>query len=279
MSEKYIGIDIGGTSARIAEFESLESDKIERRQDFKISGRYEEDLKRLIDSIKKLVGDDKAAGIGLGVAGEHAPDRSRLLHSAHLKDWGEKPIRDDLVSEFDCPVELLNDAEAAAWAEAAFGGHEEDFWFLTWGTGLGGSIVEQRPGGPHVVASEPGHHVICWEESGPLCNCGRRGCFESYVGGAYLERHYGKPPAELSDEEWNEVTDWFARGLYNLVRIYPVGEAVLGGGVTDKQSRHLPEIERKTNEHLKNVGTVKVSKASHGEDAGVVGALASLRQD
>lgn len=276
MSKKYIGIDIGGTSARVGKFGSLGSDAIERREEFSMSGTYPEDLKRLVSAIRELAGDVAPAGIGLGVAGEHAPDKSRLLHSTHLKDWSGKPIRDDLAKAFGCPVKLVNDAEAAAWAEAGFGGHERDFWFITWGTGIGGSIVQRRPDGPRVVASEPGHHVLRWDESSPACNCGRHGCMEAYVGGAYLERRFGKPPAGLSDGEWDQVTDWFARGLYNAIRMYPVGQVVLGGGVTIKQSHRLPEIERKTNGYLKGIGTVKVSEAAHGDDAGMVGALAAL---
>lgn len=277
MSGKLIGVDVGGTSARLGRFAGRDSDAIEQRTEFKVSGRYPEDLSRLTDAIRELASPEGPAGIALGIAGEHAPDKSRLLHSAHLPDWAGKPITEDVAKVFGCPVKLINDAEAAAWAEAAFGGHQKDFWFITWGTGIGGSIVERRPDGPQVVAAEPGHHVLRWDESSPVCDCGRRGCFEAYVGGAYFEQRFGKPAAKLSEADWNDITDWFARGLYNIVRVRPASRVVLGGGVTFKQSDRLPEIERKTNRHLKDVGTVKVSAAVHDENAGVVGAMVALR--
>lgn len=277
MSEKYIGIDIGGTSARVGEFEGLGSDAVRQREDFRISDNYPEDMERLVATIRKLVEGGSPAGVGLGIAGEFNEDRSRLVQSPNAQGWVDQPLREELAAELGCRVVLINDAEAGAWAEAGFGGHDQDFWFITWGTGVGGGIVEQHADGPHVVAAEPGHHVIRWDESSPRCNCGKHGCIEAYVGGAKIAERFGKPAAELSDDEWEDVTDWFARGLYSVIRTRPVDVVVMGGGVASKQARHLPEIERKLNEYLNGLRTVKVSGASHGEDAGMVGALAALR--
>ncbi|HEY8108632.1 MAG TPA: ROK family protein [Patescibacteria group bacterium] len=280
MSEKYIGIDIGGTSGRVAEFDGLDSDEIKGRERFEVSGTYADDLERLGEAVRSLVGEESPSGIGLGVAGEHAPDGSGLLHSANLKDWGGKPLKADLEASFGCRIKLVNDAEAAAWAEAAFGDHSEDCWVITWGTGVGGGIVEFHKGEPRIVgAPEPGHVILRWDESSPRCNCGRHGCFEAYVGGGYLQKRFGKPPAELSDEELGDVTDWFARGLYDLYRAHPTARFVLGGGVAEKQAARLPEIERKTNGHLEGIGAIEIVETKHGDDAGVIGAMASLRQD
>lgn len=277
MSEKLIGIDIGGTSARVAEFASADTDTIERQERFEIDDQYSTDLKQLVSTIQKLSGESAPAGVGVAIAGEFNEDRSRLIHSPNVKGWIEQSLRDDLATALDCPVALINDAEAAAWAEALFGKHDQDFWFITWGTGIGGSIVEQRPDGPHVIAAEPGHHVIRWDETSPLCNCGKRGCIEAYAGGTNIEKRFGRPAAELSDEEWEDVTDWLARGLYSIIRTRPVKEVVLGGGVATKQSSHLPRIKEKLSEYLKGIQTVELTAAAHGEDAGMVGALAALR--
>lgn len=277
MSEKLIGIDVGGTSARVAEFSGPDSDEIERQDRFAISGEYPKDLEQLVATITAVLDGEATGGIGVGLAGEFNDDHSQLIHSPNVKGWIEQPLRNDLSEAFDCPVALINDAEAGAWAEARFGGHQGDFWFITWGTGIGGSIVEQQPGGPRVIAAEPGHNVIRWDETSPICNCGKRGCFEAYVGGVNIEKRFGKPAAELSDEEWGDVTDWLARGLYDVIRTRPVREVVLGGGVTTKQTRHLPEIQRKLEAYLAGIQPIELTVAVHGEDAGVVGALAALR--
>ena len=277
MSGKQIGIDIGGTSVRVAGFAKADSDTIERQERFSVSGDYGQDVQQLIATIRTVAGDRTPTGVGVGIAGGFDSEHSQLIRSPHLKEWVRQPLRDDLTRALDCPVALINDAEAAAWAEALFGKHDQDFWFITWGTGIGGSIVEYRPDGPHVIAAEPGHHRIRWDESSPVCACGRHGCLEAYVGGTGIEQRFGKPAAELTDEEWADVTDWFARGLYNVIRIRPVSEVVLGGGVTVKQSQHLPEIGRKLTEYLKGIQTIELTAAAHGEDAGMVGALAALR--
>lgn len=275
MSEKLIGIDVGGTSARVAEFSGSDSDAIERQDRFQISGRYSEDIKRLTETINGLLDQSTPAGIGLAVAGELNEDKTALLRSANIRGWAEQPLHDDLTAAFHCEVRLLNDADAAALAEAVFGDHTQNFWFLTWGTGVGGSVVEFGPDGPRVVGGEPGHHIIRWDESSPECACGRHGCIEAFVGGAGIEKRFGKPAAEISEMEWSDVEEWMARGIYNLIRAYPVDEVVIGGGIAVRQSTRLPSIEARVRE-LK-FPNVTVRLAKHGEEAGMIGAIAALR--
>ena len=279
MSEKYIGIDVGGTSARVARFGSLESPKIERQESFRISKNYDRDIARLAEVAKEILEGNETDEIGFAVAGHIDHESGVLVKAPNAPSWRGKPLRKDLAEAVGAEVRLVNDAQAAALAEATFTESDgQDFWFMIWGTGVGGSVVEFRDGKLTVVDAEPGHEILDWSDDAPECGCGRRGCLEAFTGGGPIERRFGVPAAELSEEQWADVCEWLARGLYNIIRVHPAERVVIGGGVAAKQADRLPGIEGRLNELLKGFRTVRIERATYGEDAGVVGALAALRQ-
>lgn len=280
MSEKYIGIDVGGTSARVGRFDSIESPEIEKQESFQISGDYERDVGEIARLIREVLEGDTAAKIGFSVAGHIDHDSGRLLTAPNAKGWKGQALREDLAKAAGAEVELVNDAQAAALAEARFGEHgSKDFWFIIWGTGVGGSVVEFRDVTLHVVDAEPGHQILDWSSDAPECGCGRHGCLEAFTGGAAVEKRFGVPAAELSEEQWSDVCEWLARGFYNLIRIHPTEWIVVGGGVAMKQSARLPVIQERANELLRGFRTIQIDVASHGENAGLIGALAALRRN
>ncbi|MBR1802480.1 MAG: ROK family protein [Clostridia bacterium] len=80
------------------------------------------------------------------------------------------------------PVTIRNDAKCAAIAEKTYGALKkyEDCVFLCLGTGIGASVFLQ---GKQLTAQknsgfEIGHMII--EKDGKQCNCGKKGCFETY---------------------------------------------------------------------------------------------------
>jgi glucokinase len=276
LSEKLIGVDVGGTSARAAEFDSAGSDRIERQERFPV-GDYATGIRTLISTIRELASDASVSGIGFAVAGELDHENGTLRKSPNAPDWAGKPLKQDLEKAFDCPVRLINDAQAAALAEATFGRHQEDFWFIIWGTGIGGSSVSFRQGSPSIIDAEPGHQIVNAGDAEVVCGAGHQGCLEAYASGDGIQRRYGKPAADLSEAEWTEVGGWLARGLHNIIRAHPTELIVIGGGVGVKQAKRLPAVEKQVNEQLDGFRTVKLQTATHGEDAGLIGALALLK--
>lgn len=274
----YIAIDIGGTSARVAAFNSTDSDRIDRAERFNMTGKYADDLVRLRAAIAKLTNGEQVGGIGLATAGTLDKKLLTLSSAGNIRDWVGKPIVSDLGKIFGCEVIWLNDAQAAALAEAFYGNHQgKDMWFVIWGTGIGGSIITFPHGRQHVVDAEPTHMVLDASDPGPVHRCGNHGCFELFCGGGGIEERYGKPAERLTEAQWSEVSNHLALGLYNLVLAYPVEQIVLGGGIANKQPRRFPSIEQELNRLLDGFRIVRLDLASHGEDAGLVGALALLK--
>lgn len=153
----YIGIDIGGTNLRVAEFDRPINPYLQSFKSIPTPKNYQQAL----TSIKELIGEVKVEGLGVG-----------MPKTVHLPNWRNHKIQTDLQKMFACPVVVANDAAAAAQGEAAYGGHLEDFLFIAWGTGIGGAFVR----GKKIYATEMGHQIIY--PYGELCPCGQTGCLE-----------------------------------------------------------------------------------------------------
>jgi len=106
-----------------------------------------------------------------GVAGDSAPPTSPPGRGA--TQW---------------TVAVANDADcatAAEWQQGA-GRGSSDLLLVTLGTGIGGGIVSAGAlwRGAHGFGAEFGHMVV--DPSGPICPCGRRGCWERVASGSTL---------------------------------------------------------------------------------------------
>jgi glucokinase len=215
--------------------------------------------------------------VGIALAGKLNQKKTALDAAGNLAHWVGRPIVELLRKELKLPVKLGNDAEAAALAEAHFGhGKGTDFWFVIWGTGIGGCLVRMVNGKPVAFAGEPGHQVVN-SSSGLMCKCGQVGCLEAFAGGAGIANLYGKPAELLTKDEWRETLLLVEAGVRNLVTIQPVPLVIFGGGIANKQSWMLDEIQRGLATGIHIVKVPKIRLSAFGESAGNVGALALLQ--
>ena len=149
------------------------------------------------------------------------------------------------------PVFILNDANAAALGEAKCGAgkNRSDFVCITYGTGVGGGIIQNGRllTGSRGVAGEIGHLVT--HTDGLLCNCGRRGCYQQYAATTALVREAQKLCPDIKNakeifEKLNtqpklrQVLDGWIKeiteGLCSLAYIFDTECFVLGGGVMER---------------------------------------------
>ena len=172
-------------------------------------------------------------------------------------------------------VEVDNDATCATVAEwkTGVGVGITDLVLVTLGTGIGGGLVVngELVRGRNGFAGEFGHMVV--DPTGPLCPCGRRGCWERYASGsglamlareaaiarrceAVVELAGGDPQdvrgehvqfaARAGDVEALAVIDEFARwvalGLSNLTNALDPEMFVLGGGLAAGADLYLDRI-------------------------------------
>ena len=109
--------------------------------------------------------------------------------------YSDLPLQQLLAEGSGLPAVVENDANAAAWAEAAVGAGAGlgNVIALTIGTGIGAGIIlnGELQRGETGIAAEAGH-IIIDPIGGELCGCGATGCLEAMASGTRTRP--GRPP-------------------------------------------------------------------------------------
>jgi glucokinase len=189
-----VGIDIGGTNTVFG--------IVDRRGNIvhqgSIKTKDHPDIALYMDALyaglaplvdKVTAAGDHVRGIGIG-----APNgnfyHGTIEFAPNLPWKGVIPLAGLTTQQFGLPVQVTNDADAAAIGEMTYGAAKgmKDFIMITLGTGLGSGIVVngQLVYGHDGFAGELGHVVV--EREGRLCGCGRYGCLETYVSATGIVR-------------------------------------------------------------------------------------------
>ena len=190
--EEYIGIDLGGTKILgIRINEKLEVLDKERILTGDSASSSEEVLGKVIYIIDRL-NSGKVKNIGIGVAGFIDNNLGIVHGSPNIPAFKEVNIKEFLQDKTGFSVYVDNDAKCGALAELFVGSCKniKDFLFITFGTGIGSAIVSNGKivRGKDNLAGEIGH--ITLDPNGPICSCGKRGCFEAFASGPSIRELY-----------------------------------------------------------------------------------------
>jgi glucokinase len=253
----YIGIDLGGTKAAAIRLDESQH-VVARHRSVARSGKPDL-VGRAVDSARALWVPGVAA-VGVGIAGLVRWPEGVFAWGPHVAGR-EVPVRAELERELGVPVVVDNDANTALFAESRTGAARgiDHALMVTLGTGIGGAVLaggEVYRGGS--FAGEFGHMTVI--DDGPVCDCGRRGCWETLASGpalarmaleviarrprsAFAGRFRGTDPlAEAitaAAAEGDEVAaslladagEHFGRGLANLIAAFDPEMVVIGGGL------------------------------------------------
>lgn len=193
MRETALGIDIGGTFTKFGlvdvEGNILMEGSIPTRSHEGIEPfmqRISQTIYHRLDAIHEHL-DIKGIGIG-------APNgnfyKGTIEYAPNLEWKGIVPFIDKFKAYFDLPMVLTNDANAAAIGEKVFGGAKNmnDYIVVTLGTGLGSGFVTRGKliYGHDGLGGELGHTNVY--PDGRECNCGKRGCLETYASASGIKR-------------------------------------------------------------------------------------------
>lgn len=200
-----IGIDIGGSLTKVGLV--TEEGNILDKMVFKTDAHkpfpiFFEKLKSEVATlISKLPPTTHIRSIGVGAP--NANPFTGLIENPPNLSWGEAtPIATFIKDAFKLPVALANDANAAALGEMLFGAARgmKNFVTLTLGTGLGSGIVVDGKLvlGEHGAAGEIGHVNV--DPNGRSCNCGLKGCLETYASVTGIRRTVFELLADMRDD-------------------------------------------------------------------------------
>jgi glucokinase len=302
------GVDIGGTNTKIGLVD--ENGNILRRQRFSTKGcpNYEQFIDAIGSMIRELLETNELlVGIGIGAPNGNFYSGS-VEHAPNMPFKGVLTIRDSLKKQFDCPIVLTNDANAAAMGEKLYGGakHLDDFIVITLGTGVGSGIYcnGQLVYGHDGLAGELGHVVIF--QNGRPCGCGRNGCLEAYANekgiqltfkelkskftnssllhesiiNAKIIAEHARNGDDLGIEVFNTTAAYLGFAFANFMAFLSPKAIFIFGGISKAgellRAPLIKEMERNMLNVFKNKLELHFS-ALEGDDAAILGAAALIK--
>lgn len=140
----------------------------------------------MVRTLQRQVGVDTSQIVGAGVGLPGPVDRrtGRIGSDAILPGWAGLEPGKELVRRLRLHVEMDNDANLGALAEASLGAGRglRDILYVMIGSGVGaGLVLDGRVHrGASGLAGEIGHVQV--EPDGVVCRCGNRGCLETVAG-------------------------------------------------------------------------------------------------
>lgn len=313
MSKYAFGVDIGGTTVKIGLFDKDGSvlDKWEIPTRKENAGANV--LPDVADSIRaklseKNISMDEVAGIGVGVPGA-VDSEGVLVNGAVNIGWGVFKLPEVLGAYLDVPIQVANDANAAAFGEMWQGGGKgyRNMVAVTLGTGVGGGIIVDGKilTGATGAGGEIGHMHVEDHEEEP-CGCKNKGCLEQYTSATGIVRlakrrlAADEAPSVLREGEVSAKTvfdavkagdavaievaeqfgEYLGKGLANVAAVVNPEIFVIGGGVSKAGEVLLSYVEPVYQKYAFSACRgAKFALASLGNDAGIYGAAGLILKD
>jgi glucokinase len=185
-----------------------------------------------------LAADPQSVGLGVSVAGFIDRPHSMMIYNPNLP-WLERiPIQATLAGEFDLPVKLEIDSNAAALGEFHFGAGQgcHRFLCLTIGTGIGGGFIDngQLVRLTHECIGDVGHIIL--NPAGPPCSCGGAGCAEALAAAPALLQQAGRRATNLEHVPYalfTEAGKYIGQLAASLAAVFYPERIALAGGVCE----------------------------------------------
>ncbi len=305
MKRYAIGIDIGGTSARLGLV--TRGARIIDRITIPCSPSkpWRKLLGDIADAASTFVRDGETLGVGIGCAG-CVDGASGILHSSpNLPLWKKVPIKRFMEDRLGLPSILDNDVNMISLGEFRYGAARggRNVFCITIGTGVGGAfIVDGRLyRGQVKTAGEVGHIQV--EPEGRACACGNRGCLERYIGKdglvyltrramrgrrSVLKRSSMLTPIVIEEAArkgdsvalavWGKAGYYLGLTIVGVVNLLNPDIVVLGGGISKAGRLLLDPARRVVRERALVVPArhVRIVRSKLGNDGGVIGAASEL---
>jgi predicted NBD/HSP70 family sugar kinase len=189
---------------------------------------------------KAGIQSESVAGVGIGMAGMIDTLKGVCLFSPFF-GWQNISFKKLLEKRLHIPVYIENNVKTLTMAEKWFGSGKgiDNFLLITIGKGVGMSMVFNGEifRGSRGYGGEFGHITI--DPKGRQCDCGKKGCLETFIADKYLLAQAVKilkQTEKWSDDRLNKldietVTEMSLNGLKKLVPVFKTAGDYLGRGI------------------------------------------------
>jgi glucokinase len=285
-----IGIDIGGTRLRCAEFSENHEiiDLINIPHETGLSA--EANMDKLIDFILARKGQYK--GIGIGCPGPLDFPAGKVLNPPNLYGWKNFEIVKYVEYKTGLKTILNNDANVAGLAEAILGAGKgfQSVFYITISTGIGGAYVYRGElvNGAHSSAGEAYNLIVC--EDSYHSDSANPGSINEMCGGKALFRQtwtaynrcvstkelynelYLKQREPRAVEIIERCIDNMAKAIGNIACIVDPDIFIIGGSIALRSSGFLEMLEERAKGYMIHPSYLRIETARFGDTAGLMGA-------
>jgi glucokinase len=313
LEKVMVGVDVGGTGIKMALL-SAEGDILLKEQEPTPVSEGEDGviakIAAMVEDLLKQAGvaKERVAGIGIGIPGPVDADNGIVRQAVNLHWKQPVKLKEKLEHASSLPVFIDNDANTAALGEMWRGAGQgaKDLIAITLGTGVGGGVILQGKivHGVNGVGGEIGH-LTMEPTGGPLCNCGKTGCLETYASATAIIREgtraaqEGTSPmlakalaehgsiqakdvleaAKAGDQAALAIVDqvafYLGLALSHLANVLDPSKIVIGGGVSAAGEFLFSRIRESFRRFVTFpyvADSCEIVAATLGNDAGVIGA-------
>lgn len=307
MQQVAIGIDLGGTQVRAAlvdEQGRILARAAEPTDALAGPNRVLAQICGLADGLLAASNPASVVGVGVSAPGPLDTVAGVATDIPTLSGFVDFPLKAELQKRFPFPVDLENDAIAAAIGEWQFGIGKglDNLVYVTVSTGIGGGVISDGRvvRGRKGMAAHVGHMSVV--PNGEPCPCGNRGCFEAYGSGPAFARRARIRAMEsrdttlgsndgaidsrsifaaarngdrLANQLVDEEAEILGRGFTSLIHIFSPDIIVMGGGLSHEFDRLQPGIQAYISQWaMPAFKDVEVMLAALDQNSGLVGAAA-----
>lgn len=289
-----IGIDLGGSHIGIGVVD--ENGNIICKEEKYIEDKIniEKQIEEfIIEKVMQMQLTNEITEIGMAVPGTVSNNKIIKAVNLGIEDY-------DIVSKLGdilkLPMRLRNDAKCAALAEQKYGELAEykNSVFLCIGTGIGGAVIFDGKllEAQNVPGFEFSHTII--NKNGALCNCGKRGCFETYASFKRFKEKIAKEfnlgtidgdtiksfLKENSEEPRlkymiNNYIEDLSIGISNIINIFEPEAICIGGSFAEYEDILKAPLKKallEGNLLFNKRDDIIIKHAKFKNDAGIIGA-------
>lgn len=289
-----IGIDIGGSHIGIGLVDNNGSIVVKKEKFIKDKTDIEKQIEEfIIDTVNDISLTNSVESIGIAIPGTVKENKIIKAVNLGIENYD---LANKLENELKIKVKLKNDAKCAALAEYKYGeiSDFENCVFLCIGTGVGGAVIHNKEllEPDDVPGFEFSHTII--QKDGKLCNCGKRGCFETYAslknfkqkvsdtfnlntlsGSKIRQFIIENPENEILKNMINEYIEYLSIGISNIINIFEPDVICIGGSFSEYEQIFYNPLKQAILEgnllfNPRHDIIIKLAKLKN--DAGIIGA-------
>lgn len=307
-----VSVDMGGTKILSSVINTKEGIISKVKKATEVQEGSDTYIKKLAEIIKETIASaelkpEQVKAVCLGVPGSVNPETGiiGIAPNLGLKNFN---IREELQKEISYPILIENDVNLAALGINKFGLAKEakNILVVYIGTGIGGALIFNNKlyRGTNFCAGEIGHILV--DKAGPVCGCGKKGCFEALASRSAIAKSILK---DIKAKKVSKITKLVPKGkqikskaianavklndrlvikhvtdackvigteLANISNLLNVDLIILGGGLIealDKFMLPIIKVSYKANVLKDSAKGTAIKATKLGEDAALMGGI------